>query len=251
MKRAIFLLVLLALLLAGVVILWPVKSRITGGTTASWQVYFSPHGGCTDAIVSQIDGAKKTILMQAYSFTSTPIARALVEAKKRGVDVRAILDKSQRTEKYSGATFLYNSGIPTVIDDKYAIAHNKILIIDKHIVITGSFNFTRAAENDNAENLLILQSDELAARYTQNWQYHLSRSVPYAGHTQTVPSTPAWQQHATSPVSAGSPAYYIGNVKSHVFHLPNLRLITEAGKSDHLPYPRRSTGGRLSTVRVL
>ena len=73
------------------------------------QVYFSPNGGCTDAIINQIDNAKSERLVQAYSFTSNAIAKALLEAHKRGVKVEAILDKSQKTQKYSGATFLSNS----------------------------------------------------------------------------------------------------------------------------------------------
>jgi phosphatidylserine/phosphatidylglycerophosphate/cardiolipin synthase-like enzyme len=90
------------------------------------EVYFSPKGGCTEAAVREIDAAKTAILVQAYSFTSAPIAKALVEAHKRGVDVRAILDKSQRTEKYSEADFLHNMGIPTWIDAKHAISHPPI-----------------------------------------------------------------------------------------------------------------------------
>jgi phosphatidylserine/phosphatidylglycerophosphate/cardiolipin synthase-like enzyme len=68
------------------------------------QVCFSPKRGCTEAIVSQIDKAKSKILVQAYSFTSAPIAKALVNAHKRGVKVEAILDKSQRSERYTSAT---------------------------------------------------------------------------------------------------------------------------------------------------
>ena len=110
------------------------------------QVCFSPNSGCTEAIVSQIDKAKSEILEQAYSFTSAPIAKALTDAFKRGVRVETILDKSQRRERYTSATFISNAGIPTYIDSKHAIAHNKIMIIDKETVITGSFNFTKAAE---------------------------------------------------------------------------------------------------------
>jgi phosphatidylserine/phosphatidylglycerophosphate/cardiolipin synthase-like enzyme len=143
------------------------------------KVYFSPQGGCTEAIISQIDQAKSEILVQAYSFTSAPIAKALVTAHKRGVKVLAILDKSQRSEKYTSATFLTNAGIPTYIDDKHAIAHNKIMIIDKAVVITGSFNFTKAAEEKNAENILIISSKELARLYLENWQKHKEHSEPY------------------------------------------------------------------------
>ena len=144
--------------------------------TAQVQVFFSPKGGCTEAIVKEIAAAKKTIYVQAYSFTSTPIAKALVEAHKRGVVVRVVLDKSQRTEKSSLATFLQNSGIEPWFDTTHAIAHNKVIIIDGETVITGSFDFTKAAEEKNAENLLLVRSQELAKRYESEWQLHFKHS---------------------------------------------------------------------------
>jgi phosphatidylserine/phosphatidylglycerophosphate/cardiolipin synthase-like enzyme len=147
----------------------------------TWEVYFSPHGGCTEAIIRELDKAKSTILVQAYSFTSAPIAKALLNAHKRKVKVEVILDKSQRTEKYSSATFLFNAGIPTKIDAKHAIAHNKVMIIDGETVITGSFNFTKAAEEKNAENLLIIRDKKLAPLYIKNWQEHAQHSEVYMG----------------------------------------------------------------------
>ena len=95
-----------------------------------------------------------------------------------------ILDKSQRTQKYSSATFLFNAGIPTKIYAKHAIAHNKVMIIDGETVITGSFNFTKAAEENNAENLLIVHDKKLAERYTRNWQEHERHSEVYVGKRQ-------------------------------------------------------------------
>jgi phosphatidylserine/phosphatidylglycerophosphate/cardiolipin synthase-like enzyme len=88
-------------------------------------------------VTDTIHQAKKQILVQAYSFTSPAIAKALADAKARGVDIEVILDKSQWTEKYSGATYLANHKIPVLIDDKHAIAHNKVMIIDGNTVITG------------------------------------------------------------------------------------------------------------------
>ena len=123
----------------------------------SIRLYFSPNGGGTEAIVSEIRNARGEVLVQAYSFTSTPIAKALLDARKRGVKVTVILDKSQKTASYSSADFLRNSGIATYIDGKHAIAHNKIMIIDRECVITGSFNFTKAAEEKNAENILVIK----------------------------------------------------------------------------------------------
>jgi phosphatidylserine/phosphatidylglycerophosphate/cardiolipin synthase-like enzyme len=145
------------------------------------QVCFSPNGKCTAAIVEQIDKSKSEILIQAYSFTSAPIAKALINAHKRGIIVQAILDKSQRSKRYSSATFLLNNNISVFIDSVHAIAHNKTIIIDRETVITGSFNFTKAAEKKNAENVLILKSKELAKVYFENWEEHKNHSIEYGG----------------------------------------------------------------------
>ncbi len=114
----------------------------------SVQVYFSPNGGAAEAIIQEIDQAKTEILVQAYTFTSQPIANALLSAHKRGINVQVILDKSQRSEKYTSASFMANVGIPTYIDDRHAIAHDKIMVIDRETVITGSFNFTRRQKRE-------------------------------------------------------------------------------------------------------
>jgi phosphatidylserine/phosphatidylglycerophosphate/cardiolipin synthase-like enzyme len=135
----------------------------------------------TEACVAAIDRAKETIYVQAYSFTSAPIAKALVDAHKRGVAVAIILDRSQRTEKYSSADFVAHAGISTFIDSKHAIAHNKIMVIDGATVLTGSFNFTKTAEESNAENLLVLNDAKLAARYLANWEEHKAHSQAYEG----------------------------------------------------------------------
>ena len=142
-------------------------------------VYFSPRGGCTDAITAELGHATNNVLVQAYSFTSAPIAKALVEAHKRGVKIEVVLDKSQRNEKYSSATFVFNAGIPTFIDASHAIAHNKIIIIDRATVITGSFNFSKAAEESNAENLLVIHDRALAEKYAANWAVHKAHATPY------------------------------------------------------------------------
>jgi phosphatidylserine/phosphatidylglycerophosphate/cardiolipin synthase-like enzyme len=135
-------------------------------------------------ITNEIGKAKTTVLVQAYSFTSAPIANALVDAHKRGVKVQVVLDSSQRTEKYSSADFIRNAGITCLIDDAHAIAHNKVVVIDGQTVITGSFNFTKAAEEKNAENLLIIHDPALAAKYTTNWTAHAKHSTVYRGKTK-------------------------------------------------------------------
>jgi phosphatidylserine/phosphatidylglycerophosphate/cardiolipin synthase-like enzyme len=85
-------------------------------TPARVAVFFSPRGGATTAVVQAIGAAHHQILVQAYSFTSAPIAKALMDAHKRGVKILAVLDKSNETDKYSAATFLVNASIQTLID---------------------------------------------------------------------------------------------------------------------------------------
>ena len=147
----------------------------------AWRVYFSPNHGATKAVVDALNGAKATVRVQAYSFTSAPIAKALVEAHARGVDVQVILDRKETGSKYSSADFVAHAKIATLIDGAHAIAHNKVMVIDGLAVITGSFNFTTAAEQRNAENLLVIHDRALAARYTENWRDHAAHSTHYLG----------------------------------------------------------------------
>ena len=150
-------------------------------TAGNIDVFFSPKGGCTEAVVSNLSRATNSIIVQAYSFTSAPIAKAVVDAHRRGIKVNVILDKSQRTEKYSSADFLLHAGVPTFIDAVHAIAHNKIMVIDGSTILTGSFNFTKAAEEHNAENLLVIHDPALAAKYSANWQVHMQHAERYEG----------------------------------------------------------------------
>ena len=148
---------------------------------ASLQVFFSPEGGCTAAVVESLTHAKQSVLVQAYSFTSAPIAKALVDARRRGVKIQVILDGSQETEKYSSADFIAHAGIRCYLDKAHAIAHNKVMVIDGGTIITGSFNFTKAAEEHNAENLLVIADSALASKYIHNWREHQQHSEAYRG----------------------------------------------------------------------
>jgi len=95
--------------------------------------------------------------------------------------IEAVLDKSQRSEKYSSADFVAHAGIPVYIDSKHKIAHNKIMIIDRNTLITGSFNFMKAEEK-NAENLLILKGNKpFVDRYIENFEVHKGHSEEYVG----------------------------------------------------------------------
>jgi phosphatidylserine/phosphatidylglycerophosphate/cardiolipin synthase-like enzyme len=137
--------------------------------------YFSPNGGCTEAIVKAIDAASTEIRVQAYVFTSADIANALIRAQQRKppVKVYLLIDKNHDTKKNDQTLRLIQADIETRIEDYGSgIAHDKVVIIDKRKVITGSFNYTVAAEQLNGENLLVLQQPQLTARYLDNWEKH-------------------------------------------------------------------------------
>jgi phosphatidylserine/phosphatidylglycerophosphate/cardiolipin synthase-like enzyme len=194
------------------------------------EVFFSPHGGCQDAIVQEIGEAKESVHVQAYSFTSAPIAKALLDAKGRGVKVEVIIDAGRIKENYSEATFFTNQGIPTWADGKHAIAHNKVMVIDGKTVITGSFNFTKAAEESNAENVLILRLPDIAAKYEKNYQDHLAHSVKYEGKAAEQPAPPAPQAApAVAPQQqpASDPTVYV-TTSGKKYHADGCRYLAKS-----------------------
>lgn len=177
MKRLMFVTVLIAVS-AGVVSCR--QARQSGPISPEIRVDFSPKGGCQQAVIDEIDAAAHSVRILAYVFTSEPIAKALLAAKKRGVAVEVVLDKGQSTKKYSSATFFHNVGIPVRIDAEHQIMHHKVMVIDDRTAITGSFNFTRVAEERNAENLLILRGyPEIVDRYAAEYAAHRAHAGTY------------------------------------------------------------------------
>jgi phospholipase D len=141
------------------------------------QACFSPGQNCTQILVDTINAAQHSIYVQAYSFTSYPIAKALVKASERGITVTIIVDKSDvDPSHYSVLPYLKQHNINLYVDDQVNIAHNKVMIFDENTLETGSFNFTRAAQRQNAENMLIIHNQALAEVYLNNWQKRLNLS---------------------------------------------------------------------------
>jgi phosphatidylserine/phosphatidylglycerophosphate/cardiolipin synthase-like enzyme len=139
-------------------------------------IYFTPPAGAASGLIKQIDGAKKSIKVMAYGFTATNLAEALVRAKRRGVDVGLIQDEKSAQNNRETLPMLLAAGIDVRSDGKHAIQHNKVMLIDDDIVITGSYNFTKSAEKRNAENIMIVRSSYAAKRYADNWKAHWEHS---------------------------------------------------------------------------
>jgi phosphatidylserine/phosphatidylglycerophosphate/cardiolipin synthase-like enzyme len=156
---------------------------ITTRETGILSIYLSPNGGAQSAVLREIEKAQRTILVEAYSFTSRPIYEALADARSRGVDVRILVDKDARNPDFRGDGARYDiaHGVWLAVDyvDR-GDAHSKIMVIDATTVLTGSFNWSRAAETTNVENLLVFhQSPTLGQFYTNEWNTRASHAVSY------------------------------------------------------------------------
>jgi len=153
--------------------------------TGTIEYAFSPGDDAAGLIVRAVDGAHLQILVQAFSFTHVEIARALIRAKRRGLDVQVIADPEQiELIGHNVIPRLVEAGLAVFTDAEHAAAHNKVMVIDAGtnapVLITGSFNFTHAAQFRNAENLLVFRGNhELTRAYQDNWMHHLKHSLRF------------------------------------------------------------------------
>lgn len=142
-------------------------------------VCFSPEGRCENMATHAINSAKHTIYVRAYSFTAQPIANALIAAHKRGVIVKILVDKNQLKEKNAKIRDLKAKGILVKIESVDGLAHNKVLVIDEKMIISGSYDWSKSANKRNAENMLAINDPELAKSYIQNWLNAETRSYDF------------------------------------------------------------------------
>lgn len=160
-------------------------SHLTMPATGTIQLAFPPEDNAIELVVRAIEGAKKQVLVQAFSFTSREIASALIQAKRRGVDVQLIADREQ-TDKIERNRIgeIAAGGVPVLIDGHHTAAHNKVMVIDagtpSATLVTGSMNFTYGGQKNNAENLLVFRGNpQLVEAYAANWQRHHAHALPY------------------------------------------------------------------------
>lgn len=140
-------------------------------SAAEISVAFSPDGKSQELVLKAINDAVMDIRVAAYIFSSKPIAKALVEASMRGIDVKVIADEKVNSDgKKTVVNYLAKSGVPTRLNGKYANFHHKFMVIDGKKVETGSFNYSSTAAKKNAENVLYLVDvPELAEQYLKEW----------------------------------------------------------------------------------
>jgi phosphatidylserine/phosphatidylglycerophosphate/cardiolipin synthase-like enzyme len=143
--------------------------------THTVQACFSPAQDCTGQIIKIISQAKSTLYVHAYSSIKTPIAMAILDAQRRGIEVQVIIDKSQMTDHYLAARFFVNQGIPTWIEPDMAITHSKVFIVDNATVITGSFDSTQSALH-SSDSILFINDLNIAQQYKNHWDSHKNLS---------------------------------------------------------------------------
>ena len=195
-------------------------------------VCFSPGGECEKRVVREIEAAKKMVLVQAHVFTSRPIADALVAARKRGVDVQVILDASNTKDRYSAMGVLKKGGVEVALDGKHPVANNKVVVIDGAVVLTGSMNFTKAADDSNAENLVVIRDAGIAGQFVENWKAHYEHRGQ-AKDGDTVAGAPKGSgKQPSAPAGDPKPASKDGMV-----------VVTENGKRYHRPDCETVKGG--------
>jgi phosphatidylserine/phosphatidylglycerophosphate/cardiolipin synthase-like enzyme len=149
-------------------------------------VAFTPWDDAEGMLLRVVAGARQSIRVQAYLLTSRSLARALTDARRRGVDVQVLADREMVAKgENSQVPQLVAAGIPVWLEVRYAAAHNKILLVDPleedGAVVTGSYNYTFSAQARNAENLLVIRGNTALARaYLDNWQRHRADALPFA-----------------------------------------------------------------------
>ena len=156
-------------LLRGLILFYLIS--ISSLVYADTKVYFSPNGGFQEAIITEIKKAHKTIDVAMFALTSQEIAHALVEAKGRHVRIRITLNISQIKDPYSKCRILVHKGLNVKFHMGPGLMHDKFAVIDDHVVLTGSYNWTATAEKKNFENLLIIKDRDIAWKYTRQFRH--------------------------------------------------------------------------------
>lgn len=132
--------------------------------------YFSPRNGISSVLLKEVQAAKKSIHFMAFSFTQDRLGQAMRDRFNSGIEVQGVFDERQ-VDQYSEYDSMKAAGLPVVQDTNRGAMHHKVIIIDAETVITGSYNFSRNAEENNSENLLIIKGNpDIASAYLAEFQ---------------------------------------------------------------------------------
>ena len=131
---------------------------------------FSPAVSCSGLVVQAVDSAQKSIDFMAFSFTSDPIGNAMLARAKHGVSVSGVFETTGSETQYSELGPMKAAGLDVYADGNPWSMHHKVIIIDDHLVVFGSYNFSASADSANDENLLIIDNADLAHAFSAEFQ---------------------------------------------------------------------------------
>ena len=141
------------------------------------QVIFSPEDGAVSYLVAMLNDAQVSIRFLAFSFTDYPMAQAMVTRAQNGVDVQGVFETFGSNSPRSELKTLWCAGLPVRQDGNDSFLHDKVIIIDNSIVVTGSLNFSSSADEDNEENVIIIDNPGIAALYLEEYQKNWDMAV--------------------------------------------------------------------------
>lgn len=152
---------------------------VSFSTFASEGVCFSPDEDCRPLIEEAINGAQRSILVQAYTLTDRNIADALINAHEDGISVKVITDKVQMKGPYSLIPDLVKADIPVLTESVKGLDHIKVYVIDREYLLRGSYNSTEAARSKNSEGLEYGSSSKrIVEQYIKNWFRRAEKARP-------------------------------------------------------------------------
>lgn len=206
------------------------------------KIFFSPQDACAKEVIRQIDNAKNSIYASMYYFTSREIAQALVRARQRGIEVRVCLNATDDDYgKYSKDVYLRNNGIPIRTIKGKGIMHNKFCIIDETTILTGSYNWTKRAEFENDENMLVINSREIAKAYKEEFDRLYAGKKPNAFSFKDelgidkIPLIEVVKSKKSFSQSVG----YVASKKSMKLHYSNCRWASNISSSNRMEFTDR------------
>ena len=169
---------------------------------AKEKVYFSTTDNLKKIVLAEINRAEENINVAMYYFTSSPLAKGLITAKKRNVEIKVLLDEGQKYNKYSRWDLLVEKGIKVKFYRSKGLMHNKFCIVDGKTTLTGSCNWTHGATTKNEENLTVTDSESIAKKFNDEFQK-------------------LWTGPEIILTISSDKAEYVGNRNSKVFHRLN------------------------------
>jgi phosphatidylserine/phosphatidylglycerophosphate/cardiolipin synthase-like enzyme len=179
----------------------PYPKLMVNGTPV--EIYFSPDDKVARRIVTLIHGAQESIYFMAYNFTSNDIGNAIIQQVQAGVNVSGVMDDTQ-VNSSQGTEYdpFMQAGVDVRLDgNEDGLMHHKVMIIDQKIVITGSYNFTASAEQNNDENVVIIFSPEIAMQFFDEFTRVHDQAYQPSSETPSEPASEHTPESTPEPTS--------------------------------------------------